>query len=223
MKKKLGVLVGAAPLGAERGELEELVKQDSVYKIAVDGGIVFFLESRIRPDYWLGDMDSSKEKDVLSGKTKSTELFLSKIKSTQVSPIKDDTDMAMAVNHAFETGCDEVIIYGGTGGARMAHTFANLQLLHHFAKEGKKVTMVSERNRLFVLCDGKIEFPKKADGLISVFSLSDISEGVSIKGLFYEFEGILTNDRALGVSNEFCGKTALIEVKKGALLIVYEP
>lgn len=248
MKKKLGILVGAAPLGSEREELTELIKKDNVYKIAVDGGITFFLENRIRPDYWLGDMDSFKEKNkdkTEKTTSKSTEkskkssgkavsdktlknkqsitdsVFLKEIKTTEVSPIKNDTDMAMAVQHALENGCDEIIIYGGTGGERMAHTFANIQLLHHYAKQGINITMVSERNRMFVLYENAIDFPKRDEGFVSIFALTDFAEGVQIKGLFYEFEGVLTNDLALGVSNEFCGKPARISVAKGALLIVY--
>lgn len=250
MKKKLGVLVGAAPLGSERAELEELIRQDNVYKVAVDGGVTFFLQNRIRPDYWLGDMDSFKEKNLspedishkknagsaAAGKTKgqsssnktlknrqsvSDKTFLKDIKTTEVSPIKNDTDMALGVRHAFDNGCDEIIIYGGTGGERMAHTFANIQLMHHYAREGKKITMVSEQNRMFALHEDAIEFPKKEHGLVSVFALTDFAEGVKIKGLFYEFEGVLTNDLALGVSNEFCGRPASISVEKGTLLIVY--
>lgn len=217
MKKKVGVLVGAAPIGKEREELQNLLKQSGVYKVAVDGGITFFLENRIRPDYWLGDMDSAKER----GANAVDEA----IKTSRVSPIKDETDMALALSHVVAAGCQDVLIYGGLGGLRVAHTFANFQLLHQYAKKCDKckVTMVSERNRIFALHNGKLDFPKREQGLISIFSLSDCSLGVRIKGLFYEFEGVLTNDNALGISNEFCGKAASIEVEEGTLLVIYEP
>ena len=43
---------------------------------------------------------------------------------------------------------------------------------------------------------------------------------VSIKGLFYEYEGELKNSFALGISNELCGRKASIAVTGGTLLLV---
>ena len=72
------------------------------------------------------------------------------------------------------------------------------------------------------MIDSFISFEKEMTGKISVFSLSDISEGVSIKGLKYGLENAdLTNLFPLGVSNEFCGKPSEITVKSGLLLIIY--
>lgn len=48
--------------------------------------------------------------------------FLAKIKKKELSPIKDDTDMALAVEDAVANGCEEIVIFGGLGGARMSHT-----------------------------------------------------------------------------------------------------
>ena len=52
--------------------------------------------------------------------------------------------------------------------------------------------------------------------------LSDYAEGVIIRGLKYEYEGRLTSDHALGVSNSFIGQDAEISVQEGTLLLVYE-
>ena len=43
-----------------------------------------------------------------------------------------------------------------------------------------------------------------------------------LSGLKYEFEGTLTPSFPLGVSNEFIGKNAWVEVKNGLLLAVFE-
>ncbi len=61
-------------------------------------------------------------------------------------------------------------------------------------------------------------------GSLSVFSLSEVSKGVSLKGLMYNLEdGELKNDFPLGISNEFIiDEEAVITVKEGTLLIVLE-
>lgn len=58
---------------------------------------------------------------------------------------------------------------------------------------------------------------------ISIFSHSNISEGVTIKGLKYETDNTtLTNTFALGTSNSFTGSNYSIEVQNGTLIIVSE-
>ncbi len=225
MGNRLGVLVGASTIGNEEGKLIELIGQQNVYMIAVDGGIAFFIKNNIVPDFWLGDMDSTKEKSIENiNKESSFELddFLAKIKKKELSPIKDDTDMALAVEDAIANGCDEIAIFGGLGGARMSHTFANVQLIHRFAKKGIDTRMYSENSIVQVIVNKSIQLPKKDKGFVSIFALTDKAKGVSIKNLFYEYEGDLTNDVALGVSNEFCGKDASVSVEDGALLVIYE-
>lgn len=71
--------------------------------------------------------------------------------------------------------------------------------------------------------NGSVTLPPELNGYISVFSMSEKAEGVSIQGLKYTLEnGTLTNDYPLGVSNEFIGRTARIAVESGTLLVVAE-
>lgn len=283
---KTCVIVGAVPLGKERTQLETLLKSDSVYKIAADGGIKAFLEAGVLPDHWLGDMDSAAELGLLEGvehevtdmseystrvavdrttaerrqktavggempacKTVATNyetavnsgfcsqpnvtatksanpnshlLTIRDVLKTIVPVVKDDTDMALGLKKAFEVGCDEVLIFGGMGGSRTSHSFANVQLMHQFAASGKKITMITESGKMFILHNDSVEYPETAEGFISVISLSDVAENVIIEGLFYEYHGNLTNQLPLGVSNEFVGKKAHIAVGKGTLLIIEE-
>jgi len=225
MGNRLGILVGASTIGNEESKLLDFLRQQDVYKIAVDGGISFFIKNNIVPDFWLGDMDSTREKAIENiNKDSSFDLddFLAKIKKKELSPIKDDTDMALAVEDAVANGCEEIVIFGGLGGARMSHTFANVQLVHRFARKGISIRMYSETNTVQVIVNGSLQLPKKDKGFISIFALTDKAKGVSIKNLFYEYEGDLTNDVALGVSNEFCGKEACVSVSDGALLVIFE-
>lgn len=224
MAERLGLLIGASTIGEEESEILDLLKRDDVYKVAVDGGISIFIKHAIVPDYWLGDMDSTKEKCIDSINNSADfnlDEFLAGINKTEVSPIKDDTDMALGIEHALTHDCDEIVIYGGLGGKRMSHTFANVQLVHRYAKRGIRVKMISMQDVLQVVVNGRLDLPVRRSGYISIFSLTDVSRGVRIEKLFYEYEGDLTSDVALGVSNEFCGKEANVSVEEGALLVIY--
>jgi thiamine pyrophosphokinase len=106
-------------------------------------------------------------------------------------------------------------------GGRIEHSIANIQLLTRIAEEGGIGYLYDDNKVLTVIKDSEIEFPTKENGFISVFSLSDKSEGVTISGLKYEIENAeLTNNFPLGVSNEYIGKPSKISVKKGILLII---
>ena len=57
----------------------------------------------------------------------------------------------------------------------------------------------------------------------SAFAFGKEAEGVTIRGLEYECEGVtLTPEFPLAVSNRFVGKVGYVEVKCGALLIMIE-
>lgn len=212
--------MGSAPLGKESRLLKKLLEaEEDVYSVAVDGGIGFFAEHGLKPWCFVGDMDSLQgdERKILSS------MGLSKERFYRAPVMKDDTDMALAAETAWKAGCEEILIFGGTGGERLSHTVANIQLMHAYAKKGCHIVMISENCRMEVLSRGIKVFSKEMKGLISVFSLTDVSERVEIEGLQYGFKGNLLNDRALGVSNAFIGKEGRISIGgEGCLLLVYE-
>ena len=74
---------------------------------------------------------------------------------------------------------------------------------------------------LFIAENETIKFHRGNTGTLSIFSLSEVSRGVTLKGLLYGMEeGVLTNDFPLGVSNEFIiDEEAEVTVKEGTLLI----
>ena len=71
------------------------------------------------------------------------------------------------------------------------------------------------------ITNGRILFDETAKGMVSVFSHSDISSGVTISGLKYELKnGTLKNTCALGVSNEFTADTACLQCSSGCGVVV---
>lgn len=223
-KMGTGIIIGASPIGSEANKLLELLeaksdasRDEASYVIAADGGIRFLYDANICPDEWIGDMDSAGSEllDVVRSR-------FPDISINSCSPIKDDTDMAIAAEILAQKGCSAIHIFGGMGGKRIEHSIANMQLIHHLIDRGIHATIYSENSEMYCLQDEERVYDKTKKGYISVFSLSDVSE-VEIEDLFYPFTGIITNKVALGVSNEFVGKSSRIKVTKGTILIVESP
>ena len=131
------------------------------------------------------------------------------------------TDTWEAVSQAIKLGYREFHIYCGLGG-RFEHSVANVQLLSHLTENGMKGFLYDRLNIMTCIRNQEITFDETNKGFISVFSLSDKSEGVTISGLKYEIhDHTLKSSFPLGVSNEFIGKPSKVKVENGLLLIVW--
>lgn len=196
--------------------IKEVDVPDNAVVIAADGGLQHTEYLGIKPDIILGDFDSYNINSVND-------------KCIVYPKEKDYTDMFIAVQHGYDMGVREFIIYGGLGGRRIEHTVANLQLLEHFTKLGCKVIMQGDGERITALHnDGNqgnasVRFTCKNSGYISVFAAGGDAQGLCIKGLKYELENrVLKTDFPLGVSNEFCGKDAEISLSSGTIIIIWQ-
>lgn len=177
--------------------------------IAADGGLATLEGLGITPDVILGDFDSL-------GRIPDGDGVL-------VHPVeKDDTDTMLACKLGLEKGYRNFEIYGGIGG-RLDHTIANMQTLLYLREHGADAILAGEGETLRVIRNQSVLLPAKEAGLLSVFALGGNARGVTIRGLYYEAEGVdLTPSFPLGVSNHFCGREAFVEVKEGNLLICEE-
>lgn len=183
---------------------QNIKKEDMV--IAVDGGYKYVKDTRV--DLVVGDFDSlgyvPEHPNVL-----------------KLQPEKDDTDMLVALKEGLKVGYKTFHIYGGCGG-RLDHTLANIQSLAFLQKQGAKGILHDDDTLITMVKNGSLILPAKQAGYLSVFSYSEKSEGVTLKGVKYPLEqATLTNAFPLGISNEFIGQSAEIFVEKGCLLILY--
>lgn len=178
------------------------------YVIAADAGIRYLEQYGITANLVIGDFDS-------------LDVVPSHPNTTTLSPEKDDTDMLAAVREGIKAGYRDFHIYGGTGG-RIDHTLANLQVLAYLAENGMQGLLFEEKNVITAITNRKLSFDIIPSGYVSVFSHTEQSEGVYLRGLKYELaNATLTNTFPLGVSNEFIGKESSISVNDGTLLIVF--
>ena len=192
--------------GGFRGLLEPLKADD--YVIAADGGLAHTEGLGIRPNEVLGDFDSL-------GYTP---------ENAAVFPVeKDDTDAMLAVRRGLELGYREFLLYGALDGPRLDHTLANLQVLAFLAQRGAVGYLVGNTHIVTLVQKGSLSFSADAEGVVSVFSLGEKAEGVTLTGLQYSLEnGTICPDFPLGVSNHFVGKEARIQVESGSLWVLYD-
>ena len=182
---------------------------EGAFVIAADGGYRYATEAGFTPSLAIGDFDSLGE-------------IPHNIPVKQYPVEKDDTDMALAVKEAIAMGADEIVMLASLGG-RLDHTLANITLLHALAKEGIAAYLVGRGECLTVLHTGEtLSFEAVDEGILSLFSLSDEAT-VTIEGLQYPLDrGVLTRERALGVSNHFIGQAARVTLHRGELLFVWD-
>ena len=174
--------------------------------LCADGGWRLARSMGVKPDRVIGDFDSSEEP--------------ADEETLRVPVEKDDTDTMLCLKQGLSMGFDDFLIVGGFGG-RLDHTLANLQTLHYAARRGAHAEMSDGDSWAAAIAGrGAIAVPARA-GSLSVFALSDVCRGVTIRGAKYGVrDAELTNAFPLGVSNAFAGDRAEIRVEEGVLLVM---
>ena len=197
-------IVGAAPTEALPAPRE------GDFLIAADRGYDALRRAGIAPDLIMGDFDSL-------GYTPEGENVLPH------SPIKDDTDLLLAIRWAMERGWRRFVIYGALGGKRLDLTVASFQTLRFLADHGAKGRLVGDGWNVALLQNAALRFPPAASGWLSLFVSGEEARGVTLRGLKYELtDAALTCGMPLGVSNEFLGCEARIAVADGALFVLWQ-
>lgn len=208
------VIIGAGDLS-----VSEIPLHEGDYVIAADGGFSYCRYLEIEPDLILGDFDSVDERnmeDIMEMRAHYPE----KVKVLPVE--KDDTDMLAAIKEGLRKGFGEFVIYGGQGG-RLAHTMANIQCLIYLKEKGAKGYLMDGNGMILVAQNETVRFKKNLEGFLSLFSLGEKAEGVTITNMKYLLDkAVVTNDFPIGVSNEFIGKESSVTVENGTLLIMID-
>lgn len=176
--------------------------------IAADGGYGALRALKLRPDVVVGDMDSWPKP-------------IAGVPLLRYPVRKNDTDLSLAIKLGYRQGYRRFRLFGVTGGPREDHFLAALQLMGGWSAKGCRLHLIDRRFTLYTLTDDSLLIPATAGQVVSVFSHSRHSRGVSLRGLDYEVDDLtLSHHFPLGVSNAGtkCGR-ALIGVEKGTLLV----
>ena len=203
-------------IGAGEFNEKTIEKKEGDLLIVADGGYYNYLKLENQKDLFIdiliGDFDSlDLQKVNIDCKTKILKLY----------PVKDDTDVLDAVKYALDMGFNEFYIYGALG-KRVEHSIANIGVLSYIKDHNANGFLFDVKKVIRVVKNERIILDSNYSGYISIFSMYEKSSGVTIKNLRYELNNYdLYENYPLGIDNEFIGKSASVEVKKGKLLVIY--
>ncbi len=203
--------------------LEISINEDD-FVIACDAGFMYAQQMGILPDLIVGDFDSASEVGPILMRSIQEIAENDPDRIVKLDVRKDDTDTIKAVKIGLSKGYRKFYFYGALGGKRFDHTMANIQTLLFVKHNGGKGYIFDSGKMLMIAENETINFNRGNTGYLSVFSLSEVSKGVTLQGLLYTLEdGELRSDFPLGVSNEFIiDEEAVVTVKDGTLLISCE-
>lgn len=182
--------------------------------ICADGGIRHLDKMNISPDVVIGDFDSydyDSVKDLL---------IIANARVIKCNPEKDDTDMQLCIDYALENGTDTIVMFAALGG-RVDHELSNIFHLEYINTHGKCGMIFSENNRIYTT-SSSMTLRRIPGFKMSVISLTEKSEGVSLSGVYYPLDNAtLLRGTSLGISNEIIASNAEISVTNGTLMVFH--
>jgi thiamine pyrophosphokinase len=183
--------------------------------IAADGGTDHALAAGVLPHVIVGDLDS-----LSSDERARVEAAGSRI--IRFPPLKDETDLELALQHAVREGATEIVILAALGG-RLDQTIANLLLLALPELDGLNVRIVDGAQTAFLIHEGHggslIE--GQPGDTVSLIPLGGDAVGVTAGGLEWPLhEDTLRFGPTRGVSNVLAAEQARVRVRRGLLLCV---
>lgn len=195
------------------------IDNHALYVIACDKGYEACEALHITPKVLVGDFDSVD--DAAQNRAKAAGIEMIKL-----NPIKDDTDVEVALNHAFSVTNpgDEIYMLGCTGG-RLDHTIGNFHLMGMGAKCERAVIIVDSHNYIEMITPGEtyiVEPETQFGKYISVFPFMGPVTGLTMTGFKYSVTNkTLEGFDTLTVSNEVkTSSYAEITIESGYLIVM---
>lgn len=184
--------------------------------LAADRGLEFCDEENILPTYILGDFDSLKN-GVLDKYRKEY-----KVPIREFNPVKDSTDMDLAMQQALVLGSAEIWILGGTGG-RLDHFWSSVQNLKKAWEKKIPAYLVDARNLITIPCAKEFYIDKETQygSYISFLPLEERVTGLTLEGFRYDVShlDLINASGGLGVSNELQSERGHVVYEEGILLM----
>jgi thiamine pyrophosphokinase len=209
------LMVAGSPEGVGPDVLKRLAPQASAI-VAIDAGADRLLEADICPDLLIGDLDSIGEEARTAFKVRGVETYA-------VSPIKDESDVALALEWAIDQGFTRAVFTHALGG-RLDHTLGVLGAINRMGLPLVDLIDLSVQVRCFS-AEGTprvmlSDFGLRSGDEFSVLSL-DPQARLNAQGVAYpadQLELPLLGDR--GLSNIVVEESAFVEAARGRLMLI---
>jgi len=194
-------------------EMARAILQQDDFILAADGGTLHVLALGRTPDVIVGDLDSLPKEIQQKMQREQVEIVL-------YPRDKNETDLELALNHAFTFNPSRVMIVGALG-HRLDQTLGNLSLM-----AGPRLSKIDLRLddgvEEAILCRDQIEVHGRSGDIVSLIPWQGDVGGVTTSGLRWPLNAeILYANKTRGISNEMTAATAAIRVKSGMLLVVH--
>lgn len=180
--------------------------------ITVDGGFAYCLDEGIKPDLFVGDLDSLDTALV-------DRIACERI---ELPRAKDDTDTLFACKEGLARGYDKFVLHAALGGD-IGHELANIQTLAFLAEHGAQGILLGGAQAIHLVTPEASPriFEAPVDTRASVFAFGGNAKGVFERGLEWELEDAeLSCSLPIGVSNRTTCERFEISVASGALVVV---
>lgn len=182
--------------------------------IGADRGAMTLVNEGIKVDYAVGDFDSVTTKEKAS--------ILEQAKHKDIHPsMKNETDLEIAVNKAYELQATKIYLFGITGG-RLDHGLINVQLLHSMMNKNIQGIIVDVWNKIEMKKPGKYTVLKDDDyTYISFIPFTEHVKNISLIDFSYPLknENISWGSTRL-ISNELKLNSGRVSFEEGLLLFI---
>jgi thiamine pyrophosphokinase len=195
--------------GASRADLTRSLALAAAFDakpilIAVDGGIATFRALSLRPDLFVGDVDSARR--------------VPRGIDACVYPIaKDFSDLSGALRESRKLGAAIVVIAGFLGG-RLDHEWANLLEVAAAARDFAGIVAPSSRGLVAITSLG-LRARTRPRKPVSVFATGGGAR-VSVRGVSWELSRKRLPPGSLGLSN-VTGTQLAVDVHQGVVAVVF--
>ena len=192
-----------------------LKDEDTEFIIGVDRGLVFLYDHGIKPDYIVGDFDSTPERLVAYYREEVN------VPIREFNPVKDASDTEIALRLCLDMRRKEIWILGGTG-SRLDHLWANVQCLQIALEAGANARILDSHNQIRLLNQGITLKREEAFGpYFSLFPLELPVDDFNISGAKYPLKNhFLKPSDSLCVSNEFQEDDVKISFAYGRVILM---
>jgi len=183
------------------------------FLIGADGGTLHCLALGRQPRVIVGDLDSLAPELV-------ERLVAEGVQVERHSPMKNQTDLELAVECAHRNGAAQVLLLGALGG-RLDQMLANILLLAQ--RDWPFPLKLVEENQLAQVLHGgeKLILTAPVGSTVSVIPLSERVTGITYAGLAYPLvDFTLPFGSTRGVSNVVEHEPATIQIATGMLLVI---